>query len=377
MRIGIEAQRLFRPHKHGMDVVALELIRAIQRTDTQNEYFIFVKPDTDHKCLQDTDNVKIVEIPGSNYALWEQLQLPRFAHKYKLDVLHCTANTAPFFCDVPLVLTLHDVIFMEKKERKSSSSAYQRYGNMYRSWIVPHVTKKATQVVTVSNYEKGQITAQLPLREDKISVVYNGLSTYFRRPSTPAQEALVKQRYHLPAQFLFFLGNTDPRKNLTNVLEAFSKLAEKEENIELVIGSLSEQNIENELIKLNLLHLRRRIRCIGYVPDFLLPIIYKQAEVFLYPSLHEGFGLPILEAMSCGTPVVTSTSTAMPEVAGDAAFLVNPYDVNDILRGLEEALTHNTLRSSKVTAGLQRVNQFSWDTSARQMQEIYQSIASL
>ena len=152
---------------------------------------------------------------------------------------------------------------------------------------------------------------------------------------------------------------------------------EKEENIELVIGSLSEQNIENELIKLNLLHLRRRIRCIGYVPDFLLPIIYKQAEVFLYPSLHEGFGLPILEAMSCGTPVVTSTSTAMPEVAGDAAFLVNPYDVNDILRGIEEALIHNTLRSSKVTAGLQRVNQFSWDTSARQMQEIYQSIASL
>ena len=208
-------------------------------------------------------------------------------------------------------------------------------------------------------------------------MVYNGLSTYFRRPSTPAQEALVKQRYHLPAQFLFFLGNTDPRKNLTNVLEAFSKLAEKEENIELVIGSLSEQNIENELIKLNLLHLRRRIRCIGYVPDFLLPIIYKQAEVFLYPSLHEGFGLPILEAMSCGTPVVTSTSTAMPEVAGDAAFLVNPYDVNDILRGIEEALIHNTLRSSKVTAGLQRVNQFSWDTSARQMQEIYQSIASL
>lgn len=375
MRIGIEAQRLFRPKKHGMDIVALELIRAIQRTDTQNEYFIFVRPDTDSKCLQVAKNVTIVEIPSKNYALWEQVQLPRFVRKYKLDVLHCTANTAPLFCDIPLVLTLHDVIFMEKKAKKSAS-AYQHYGNMYRSWIVPHVTQKASKVVTVSQYEKGQITSQLPLDDSKVSVVYNGLSTFFQRQSTPSQEALVQQRYHLPNRFLLFLGNTDPRKNLSKVLEAFSRLIQTDADVELVIASLSEQIVENELVKLDLFHLRRHIRCIGYVPDYLLPIVYKEAEAFLYPSLHEGFGLPILEAMSCGTPVVTSTTTAMPEVAGEAAFLVNPQDTEDILRGIKEALTHNSLRETKVEAGLKRVNQFSWDTSARQMQQIYQSIAS-
>ncbi|MFN8345313.1 MAG: glycosyltransferase family 1 protein [Spirosomataceae bacterium] len=376
MRIGIEAQRLFRPHKHGMDVVALELIRALQRTDTQNEYFIFVKPDTDRKCLQSTDNVKIIEIPSTNYAVWEQVQLPRFARKYNLDVLHCTANTAPVFCKIPLVLTLHDVIFLEKTDKKSSASAYQRYGNMYRSWLVPHVTQKASQVVTVSQYEKGQIKNQLPLQEEKISVVYNGLSTYFQRKPTEAQVALVKQRYHLPQRFLLFLGNTDPRKNLKKVLKAFAELAEKQSDIELVITGLSEEVIESELTKQGKLPLRRRIRCIGYVPFYLLPIIYREAEAFLYPSLHEGFGLPILEAMSCGTPVVTSTSTAMPEVAGDAAYLVNPHDAKDILRGIEAALTHDALRSTKVSAGLKRVNQFSWDRSALQMQQIYQSIAS-
>jgi glycosyltransferase involved in cell wall biosynthesis len=375
MRIGIEAQRLFRPKKHGMDIVALELIRALQRTDTQNEYFVFVRPDTDSKCLQVAQNVKIVEIPSKNYAVWEQVQLPRIARQYQLDVLHCTANTAPLFCDIPLILTLHDVIFMEKKAKKSAST-YQRYGNMYRSWIVPHVSQKASKVVTVSEYEKGQITNQLPLDDSKVSVVYNGLSTFFQRQSTPAQEALVQQRYHLPERFLLFLGNTDPRKNLTNVLKAFEKLSKTEKEVELVIASLSEKIVENELLKLDLFHLRRRVRCIGYVPDYLLPIVYKEAEAFLYPSLHEGFGLPILEAMSCGTPVVTSTTTAMPEVAGEAAFLVNPYDTDDILRGIKEALTHNALRETKVEAGLKRVNQFSWDTSARQMQQIYQSIAS-
>jgi hypothetical protein len=121
MKIGIECQRLFRKEKHGMDIVALELIRQLQILDTKNEYYIFVKRDEDNRCLKETPNFKIVEVPGSNYFSWEQIHLPRYARKYQVDILHCTSNTAPLFCPVPLVLTLHDIIFLEKLNAENVS----------------------------------------------------------------------------------------------------------------------------------------------------------------------------------------------------------------------------------------------------------------
>lgn len=375
MRIGIEAQRLFRPHKHGMDVVALELIKAIQHKDTQNEYFIFVKPDTDDQCLKPSENVQLVKMPRSNYALWEQVHLPRQVQKLRLDVLHCTANTAPLWGDVPLVLTLHDMIFLESKAPlKTSGSAYQRYGNLYRKWVVPPVMDKAHTIVTVSHYEKRRLSDYRPDLSDKISVIYNGLSSHFLQPITQEQQALAKQRYNLPKRYVLFLGNTDPKKNLSNVLKAFGRIAPRQPELMLVVADLPENVLMKELKILGEVPLRRKIQSIGYVPMQYLPVLYKHAEAFLYPSLRESFGLPIIEAMSCRVPVVTSKVAAMPEIAGEAAFLVDPTDPSAIADGIESALQDTPIRQQRIADGLERAHLFSWENAAERMISIYQSI---
>ena len=157
MRIGIEAQRLFRPHKHGMDRVALELIKNLQKIDKENEYFIFVKPDKDNKVISDTDNFRIVEVKGGAYPIWEQFNLPKVVKTYNCDILHCTGNTAPLSVKTPLITTLHDVIFKEDsilEQLSSSASWYQKVGNLYRRLIVDNIVKRSNQLITVSEFEK-------------------------------------------------------------------------------------------------------------------------------------------------------------------------------------------------------------------------------
>lgn len=151
MKIAIEAQRIFRKEKHGMDYVALETIRELQKTDTQNEYFILVSPGDDI-CLQESANVHIVTVNWPSYLLWEQIGLPLALRKIKPDLLHCTSNTAPVYGNIPLVLTLHDIIFLEKKQGKNQSM-YQRMGRFYRRIIVPRILAKCKKIITVSHFE--------------------------------------------------------------------------------------------------------------------------------------------------------------------------------------------------------------------------------
>src|SRR5574344_1450605 len=153
MKIAIEAQSIFRTNKHGMDFVALECIRELQNIDKDNEYFILVSPGED-KCLQSSPNMHIIEINSPTYPLWEQIALPLAVHKIKPDILHCTSNTAPLFCHIPLVLTLHDIIFLEKKQ-SNNQSWYQNMGWYYRRFVVPRILKKCQKIITVSNFECG------------------------------------------------------------------------------------------------------------------------------------------------------------------------------------------------------------------------------
>jgi len=157
MKIGIEGQRLFRKKKHGMDMVALELIRNLQEIDHANEYYIFVSPDEDNAVLKETANFKIITLEGGSYPMWEQFALPKAAKKYGCEILHCTSNTAPVNCNIPLVTTLHDIIYMESSYLKiltGSATPYQKFGNVYRKLIVPRVVNKSRKIITVSHFEK-------------------------------------------------------------------------------------------------------------------------------------------------------------------------------------------------------------------------------
>ena len=178
MRIGIEAQRIFRKNKHGMDYVVLQEIIELQKTDLRNEYFVFVAPGPDH-CLRDSHNVHIIEVEGGFYPTWEQILLPKAANEANVELLHCTSNTAPIRCNIPLILTLHDIIFLEPRDRRNRS-VYQNLGWLYRRMVVPRILKKCHRIITVSQFEKKNIISKLGLPERQVAMIYNGYNEWFR-----------------------------------------------------------------------------------------------------------------------------------------------------------------------------------------------------
>lgn len=178
MKIAIEAQRIFRPDKHGMDFVALETIRELQKRNDGNEYYIIVAPGKDH-CLEESANLSIVEVACPTYPLWEQIALPLAVKRLGADLLHCTSNTAPLCCPVPLVLTLHDIIYLEPRQQRSPS-LYQEMGRHYRRLTVPRILKKCRKIITVSHYERNRIREALNIPADRITTIYNGYNSHFR-----------------------------------------------------------------------------------------------------------------------------------------------------------------------------------------------------
>jgi len=378
MKIGIEGQRLFRKKKHGMDMVALELIKNLQELDHENEYFIFVKPDEDRSVLKETSNFKIIELEGGPYPTWEQFALPKAAKKYGCDVLHCTSNTAPFFTDIPLITILHDIIYMESSYLKiltSSASSYQKFGNIYRKLIVPRVVKKSKKIATVSHFEKNRIGEFFGIKgNNKLEAIYNGVSEHFKEITNKEELQRVKAKYNLPEKYFFFLGNTDPKKNTRGTLKAFSDfLKQTKSDYKLVMLDYDQTELNKLLIDINDTNLINHIVLTGYVINTDLPAIYSQCDVFLYPSLRESFGIPMLEAMSCNVPVITSNTSSMPEIAGDAALIINPFNPEEITQGLIEILNNETYRAALCEKGLQRSKQFSWKNMAKEYLKLYKT----
>ena len=379
MRIGIEGQRLFRKKKHGMDMVALELIRNLQEMDKINDYFIFVKPDEDHAVLTETPNFKIIELDGGPYPTWEQFALPKAAKKYGCEILHCTSNTAPYFTNIPLVTTLHDIIYMERSYYNiltGSATTYQKFGNVYRKLIVPRVVKKSDKIITVSNFEKKRIAAFFNIAKDnRLEAVYNGVSTHFKPISDETALNSVKEKYHLPDDFFFFLGNTDPKKNTKGTLKAFSDfLKQSKSDYKLVMLDYDTKELKKLLDEIGDKQLMNHIVLTGYVVNTDLPAIYSQSTIFLYPSLRESFGIPMLEAMACGVPVITSNTSSMPEVSGGAAHIVDPYKPEEITEGMLKILSDKDYSENLCKKGIERSKLFSWKNMADQILVLYNEI---
>lgn len=375
MIIGIEGQRLFRVKKHGMDIVALELIRRLPQLDTQNRYVIFVKDDEDRGCLQESENVKICVLPSAPYPVWEQIILPRAARNEKCDLLHCTSNTAPLFTHIPIVTTVHDIIYLEKISLLSKEgSHYQRLGNMYRRLIVPFIAKRSKRIVTVSEFEKTNIQNVLGLNST-LRVIHNGVSPHFTKIEDKKTLENTRKKYKLPENFIFFLGNTDPKKNTINVLKAFALYKQQhDDDLWLVMPDFEESVLLDMLNKTVKPDIRKQIITTGYVPNTELPAIINQCKMLLYPSLRESFGIPILEGMACGVPVVTSNTSSMPEIAGDAALLVDPVSPSELYAAIERVLNEPGLAATLSSKGLLRSGDFSWDKMAESYIRLYQEV---
>lgn len=379
MKIGIEGQRLFRLKKHGMDMVALELIRNLQKIDTENEYFIFVKPDVDTGCLSPSDNFHIVELSGGPYPSWEQIALPKAAKKYGCDVLHCTSNTAPVYSNIPLIITLHDIIYLESISIfKKGGTWYQKLGNMYRRWNVPRVVKKSEFIITVSHFEKARIKSffGFPEEDKRLVAIYNGVSEHFVKVTDQSELNRVKEKYRLPDNYAFFLGNTDPKKNTKNVLKAFSDyLKTPNPPLKLVMLDYEKSALDALLAEIGDKQLINHIHLTGYVVNTDLPAIYSLCKLFLYPSLRESFGIPMLEAMRCGSPVITANTSSMPEVSGGAALIIDPYKAEEITEAMIKLVQDEKLRNDIIQKGYLQAEKFSWHSMAKEVLNLYKDIA--
>lgn len=375
MKIGIEGQRLFRKNKHGMDFVALELIRNLQELDTENEYYVYISPGPD-KCLSSSGNFQIIELEGGAYPVWEQYTLPKAAKSHGCELLHCTSNTGPVSGSVPLVLTLHDIFYLETVSLfRKGFTMYQKFGNMYRRYIVPAAVKRSRKIMTVSYSEKNRIAKFFGISDDRLAVVYNGVSARFTPVNDPVVLSRTRENYHLPENFIFLLGNTDPKKNTKGTIIAYSKfLSACKKPVPLVIADFPESNLNTILISQGFQEIRPLIIRLDYIDNTDLPAIFTLSSQFLYPSFWESFGIPILEAMACGTPVITSNVFSMPEIAGDAALLIDPRNPDEIAKAMLTLSENQTMVREMKRKGLEQATRFSWKSMAKEYLKIYQDV---
>ena len=370
MKIEIEAQRIFRKNKHGMDYVVLQEIKELQKIDTVNEYFIFVKPGED-RCLEETPNFHIIELKCPSYPLWEQVALPIAAKKHKVDILHCTSNTAPIWCSTPMMLTLHDIIFLEPRD-KNNKSLYQNMGWLYRRIVVPKILNKCKRIITVSNFELNNIISKLNIPKQQMAMVYNGYNNWFR-PIENVED--VTSKYIDKTGYFFFLGNTDPKKNTERTLIAYSKyLKMSEVKRKLLIADLKSQHLEEIISRKGLDDIKDNVVLTGYVVNSDLPYIYNGAFTFLYTSLRESFGIPLLEGMACGTPVITSNTSSMPEIGGKNAALINPESSDEIAAMMLKIENNSDFRNEVINNGLERAKLFSWKNTATNLLKLYEEV---
>jgi glycosyltransferase involved in cell wall biosynthesis len=297
---------------------------------------------------------------GAKGHLWEQLYLPALVGK---RLLFSPNNTGPLAIRHQ-VCTIHDLIPLDHPEW------FNRRFACWYEWLLPKLARNVTRLIAVSEFTKARIVERLRVKPEKVAVIPNGIDERFSPCGAEEIEA-VRSALRIKTRYMLCVGSVEPRKNLIRLLQAWSRVpAAKSEDVVLVIaGGLGTARVF-EAVSLG--KVPARVKFTGYVPDKQLPALYSGALALIYPSLYEGFGLPPLEAMACGTPVVTSNNTSLPEVVGDAAVLVNPEDVDSIASGIQEILSSADLRRELQEQGLQRARQITWQRAAEQTLQLLQ-----
>lgn len=372
MRIGIEVQNIFRKRKHASDIITIELLKHLQNTGSKHEFILYAQPNADSGTINFNKNTHVnISGPASAY-VWQQQLLPQVIKYHDIDVLHCTNNTAPSKIKLPLIVTIHDVIYLEKRMARHGSW-YKRYESLYTQWNMPLIVKKADVVITVSEYERKRLIERLNLEPNKVKTIYHAFAPHFNNDRDKAALESYRMEKELPEKFILVFGNTSPEKNLPNILRALNILyVTNRLNFKIVMPDVDKQCLSRFLHTSLLQHLEPFIYTLGYIPNREMAYVYKLASLFLYPTFHESFGTPILEAMACGTPVITSARPAHTEIAGENPLAIDPKKPFEIAEMVNKVLTDDTLQKKAVSHGLNNAGRFSWQKTAQQIINIYE-----
>ena len=370
MHIGIDATAL--PQQPvGAGNYIIQLIRAFSRLGSAAQFTIFTQRHAlPLLAVDERPGFKLVVLPDTSpplRLLWEQTAFPLLAAQHKLDLLHSLHYTLPLAYPGRCVVTFHDLTFFLFPHLHTLPKRY-----IFRLFI--HLSRRKAAVIIANSESTRQDAIRLAhVPPGKIHTTLLGVTPDFHPESNPAMLQAVRQKYGLPERFLLFVGLLEPRKNLPALLQAFASLPTQQPPVKLVIVGRQGWMYQQTLALVHSLGLAQQVHFTGYVDQADLPRVYNLAEMAVYPSTYEGFGLPVLEAMACGTPVITTAVSSMPEIAGEAGLLVPPGDVPALAQAIQRLLSDPLERQRRSALGLARAASFTWERTALQTLAVYQN----
>lgn len=368
MTIGIDASRALRKIKTGTEWYSVEIILNLAAIDKKNDYILYSHEAPSSPLDNLPPNFKWRIMPFTRG--WTLFRLSWEIKKNAPDVLFIPAHTLPLITGKKSVVMIHDLGFMHNPE------LYPLRQKIYHNFVINYVKKHATHILAPSQYSKKDIITNLGIPKENITVIHHGYdhNLYQARPdlSHPSADYL---------SYIFFIGRLETKKNVINLIEAFrilrTELLASGQTLNLVLAgqpSHGYDQIKAKIISLG--NLSSSVIELGYVAEEDLPIYFSNAACFAFPTLFEGFGIPVIQAQACGTPVICSKTTSLPEIAGDAALLINPRDPRDIAQALRKVLTDQKVHKDLVQKGYKNVERFSWHTAAQKTLTVLEDIAS-
>ena len=353
------------PIRVGSGAYCFELLTSLNKIDKKNNYLVYLPQEPTPDLPKESANWKYRTIPARK--LWTVTALaPEFLFKKgKPDVFFTPTHYLPPFAPKKSVISILDVSYIYFPDLFAKKDLVR-----LKKWT-RYSAKKAAKILTISESSKSDIIKEYGVAEDKVEVIYPGIKSETRNPKSETNMEELRKKFGIKDKFILFVGTLQPRKNIAKLIEAFSKL---DSNLQLVIVGKKGWQYEEILSAPKKFDVENRVLFVQDASDEDLPALYKNAEFFILPSLYEGFGLPVLEAMSNDCPVITSNVSSLPEAGGDAALYVDPQNTEDITKKMQKLLDDKDLREELVKKGREQVKKFSWEKTARETLKVLEEV---
>ena len=373
MRIGIDA-RFFGSIGKGLGRYTQKLIEYLESIDDENQYFIFLKKANFNEYQPQNKNFRKVLADFRWYNWEEQVKFPWLLGKYKLDLMHFPHFNVPLFYSGKFIVTIHDLILLNFPTQKNTTLSPLFYKIKYLVYrlVIGSAVLRSQKIITVSNFTKKDILSRFKkIPQEKIIVTYEACEEYCML--SPEKDSEILSRYGIIRPYIMYVGNAYPHKNLERLVSGFGQIC-FEKGCQLVMVG-KEDYFYKELKKFVQKNNIKNILFTDYVPDHDLDVIFHNADAFAWPSLYEGFGLPPLEAMAKGTPVISSDHPCMKEILGDSVYYFNGKNVDDISKAIKEVFDNKKLRKTLREKGFEQIKKYSWSRMAQKTLKIYQGVA--
>jgi len=371
-RIGIDA-RFYGPLGKGLGRYTQEMVDNITKLDQINKYVIFLRKENFNEFGCDGVRVKKVLADIKWYGFAEQIILPYYIWRERIDLMHFPHFNVPVFCPVKFIVTIHDLILIKFPTKRATTlgPVIYKIKNFIYKIVILSAVKRAKKILAVSQFTKDDLIKQFKLKPDKLVVTYEGVAE-LTNINAPVDVSAVLNKYIISRSYLLYVGNAYPHKNLEGLIKVFSEINKSKPELKLVL--VGKEDYFYSRLKLSANIYSTNIIFPGYVPDNELKVLYDTATLYIFPSFYEGFGLPPLEAMEHGLPVVSSNKTCLPEILGDAALYFNPEDEADMKNKIKLALADEKLREDLKNRGYLQAKKYNWQECAEKTLEVYKNL---